>query len=342
MFGVDISRWQGIVNFDTLHQSANVPTGEKVEFALIKAGGSDDGFYPDGQFTRNAAEARRVGLAHGFYVYLGGVESVENEVQHIKNLVSMIGGLVAGESLWLDWEAHTADEKAYVTGIAQGLIAAGLPKPGVYMSLSRVTGDDWSGMVQLNSGLWVAAWGNNDAVPASNETPGSDEWPFWAIWQYSSTGHVQGIGGAVDLDKFNGDARAFALYGVEGAVAAPQPAPISQPSVPAQVNVGEYKVVGGDNLSAIAARYGMTWQQLWALNRDRVSNPDKIFAGMSLRVPGSPAVSGPSRVYTVVGGDTLTGIGAKLGIDWHTLYNNNVAVIGPNANLIKVGQELRY
>jgi hypothetical protein len=29
-------------------------------------------------------------------------------------------------------------------------------------------------------------------------------WTNWAIWQYSSTGTVGGITGAVDLDEFNG------------------------------------------------------------------------------------------------------------------------------------------
>lgn len=333
----DVSRYQGIINWDALVR-AHVPTGEQVEAVLIKAGGSDDGFYPDGQFTRNAAEARRVGLPHGFYVYLGGVESIQNEVQHILNLVHMIDGLKPGESLWLDWEAHTADEQAYLTGIAQGLIDAGMPKPGVYMSLSRVTGQDWSGLVKLNSGLWVAAWGNNDTIP--DAVPGSDEWPFWAVWQYSSAGSIQGIGGAVDLDMFQGDVAAFLRYGTPGAVAAPPATPITQPTPPASDEV-DYTVVSGDTLSAIAARYGHSWQELWALNRDRVSNPDKIFAGMSLRVWGTMPVASP-RVYRVVSGDTLTGIGAKLGIDWHTLYNNNVAVIGPNPNFIKVGQELRY
>lgn len=331
--GIDVSRWQGIINWDAVKGN--------VDFAIIKAGGSDDGFYPDGQFTRNINEARRVGLPHGIYVFLGGVESVANEVQHIKNLISMAGGLKPGESVWLDWEEHTADEVGYLTGIAKGLIDAGLPKPGVYMSLSRVTGNDWHSLVDQNDGLWVAAWGNNDAVPQSNEVPGSDEWPFWAIWQYSSTGSVSGIGGRVDLDQFNGDVAAFNRYGAAGEVAAPAPQPVTQPSPP-QPDDAEYTVAPNDNLSAIAARYGHSWQELWALNRDRVSNPDRIFAGQVLRVWGHAAAAQQPHVYTVQPGDNLSAIGEKLGVDWHTLYNNNVGVIGPNPNLIKAGQELRY
>lgn len=40
-----------------------------------------------------------------------------------------------------------------------------------------------------------------------------------------------------------------------------------------------------------------------------------------------PPSGGGGHSYTVVHGDTLTGIGNKVHVDWHTLYNNNKAVI---------------
>lgn len=49
------------------------------------------------------------------------------------------------------------------------------------------------------------------------------------------------------------------------------------------------------------------------------------------------------KTYTVMSGDTLSGIAKKLGIsNWRTLYNNNKDIIGNNPNLIKVGQVLKY
>jgi resuscitation-promoting factor RpfA len=55
----------------------------------------------------------------------------------------------------------------------------------------------------------------------------------------------------------------------------------------------------------------------------------------------SSSSSSKSGTYTVVSGDTLSGIAAKEGIsDWHTLYNNNESTIGSNANLIYPGQVL--
>ncbi|KDN82451.1 transglycosylase family protein [Kitasatospora cheerisanensis] len=44
--------------------------------------------------------------------------------------------------------------------------------------------------------------------------------------------------------------------------------------------------------------------------------------------------------YTVKSGDTLSKIATGLGVDWHTLYNNNAGVVGGNPDLIYPGQVL--
>ncbi|WP_308431094.1 transglycosylase family protein, partial [Kitasatospora griseola] len=44
--------------------------------------------------------------------------------------------------------------------------------------------------------------------------------------------------------------------------------------------------------------------------------------------------------YTVKSGDTLSKIAAGLGVDWHSLYNNNTGVVGGNPDLIFPGQVL--
>jgi nucleoid-associated protein YgaU len=55
----------------------------------------------------------------------------------------------------------------------------------------------------------------------------------------------------------------------------------------------------------------------------------------------APPAPAPVRTYTVVRGDTLSGIAARLGLgDWRRLYETNVAVIGPDPNRIYPGQVL--
>ena len=46
-----------------------------------------------------------------------------------------------------------------------------------------------------------------------------------------------------------------------------------------------HTVVSGDNLSAIARRNGTTWQAIFELNRDIISNPNMIHPGWVLRMP---------------------------------------------------------
>lgn len=349
--GIDVSRHQGIINWPVVKQN--------VEFAMIKLGGSDQGFYPDGQGLRNALAVRDLKLPHGFYFYLGGAHTIEEEVIHIKNVLSTVGGLRDGEIYALDWEERHSDEVGYLDGIVAGLRRAGLPAPMIYMSLSRVTGNSWQRLVDQGCYLWVAAWGNNDATPQTNEIPGADEWKRWAMWQYSSTGTVPGIQGRVDLNLFAADVADF--YAIAGA-GFKITTPTNMPGVSGvnTVLTGEYVVQPGDSLSKIAGRFGRTWQELWALNRDLVSQPDRIFPGQRLRVwntmaqdvvqspaptPINPPLPTPTHgtgYHTVQPGENLSVIAAKYNLsNWYELYLPNKGVIGADPDLIKPDQVLR-
>ncbi|WP_394621312.1 LysM peptidoglycan-binding domain-containing protein [Lentzea sp. JNUCC 0626] len=72
---------------------------------------------------------------------------------------------------------------------------------------------------------------------------------------------------------------------------------------------GTYTVRSGDTLSEIAAQNGTTVAVLVALNR--ISNPDRIYAGQQLVLPGNAAAPA-ERVYVVQAGDTLGGIASEL------------------------------
>ncbi len=48
---------------------------------------------------------------------------------------------------------------------------------------------------------------------------------------------------------------------------------------------GTYIVVAGDTLSKIAAMYGITWEDLFDLNTDTISDPNLINIGQSLVTP---------------------------------------------------------
>ena len=48
-----------------------------------------------------------------------------------------------------------------------------------------------------------------------------------------------------------------------------------------------YTVESGDNLSKIGEKYGVTWQQIYEANQDILKDPDKIFPGQELKIPGA-------------------------------------------------------
>ena len=68
----------------------------------------------------------------------------------------------------------------------------------------------------------------------------------------------------------------------------------------------------GDTLSGIAQRFGTSVRTLAELNG--ISDPDKIYAGNTIRVPENGSSGGSAPVYyTIRPGDTLSGIALKYG-----------------------------
>lgn len=47
----------------------------------------------------------------------------------------------------------------------------------------------------------------------------------------------------------------------------------------------EYEVKSGDNLNKIAAKYGLTWKDIYEANKDVIKNPDLIQPGWKLKIP---------------------------------------------------------
>lgn len=62
-------------------------------------------------------------------------------------------------------------------------------------------------------------------------------------------------------------------------------------------------------------------------------------APANAELSGKAAPTAPAgRRYVVVRGDTLSGIGARFGVPWQTIYSRNRSVIGSNPNRIYPGQ----
>ncbi len=116
----------------------------------------------------------------------------------------------------------------------------------------------------------------------------------------------------------------------------------------AAIRRATYTVRGGDTLSAIAAKRGVTLAAL--LKTNRLSTRSVIHPGQKLRIPGTAARVGASRPaatpkarvsttsYRVRNGDTLSAIAARTKTPLPTLYSMNR--LGPRS-VIHPGQRLK-
>ena len=96
-----------------------------------------------------------------------------------------------------------------------------------------------------------------------------------------------------------------------------------------------YTVKAGDTLSAIAAKYGTTYQALASTNS--ISNPNDIYVGQVIKVSATATAASSQAAsstnsngsYTVKSGDTLYGIALANGLNWQTLAKQN-GISDPN------------
>ena len=84
--GIDVSHWQGDIDWNAVKEDG-------VEFAIIKAGGSDAGFYEDSKFRENYEAAKAAGVDVGAYYFVGkycksyedGVADAERFIEILKD-----------------------------------------------------------------------------------------------------------------------------------------------------------------------------------------------------------------------------------------------------------------
>ena len=115
---------------------------------------------------------------------------------------------------------------------------------------------------------------------------------------------------------------------------------------PSSASSGSYTVRSGDSMSAIASRFHLSLAALEHAN-PQVTNPNQIYVGQKLHIPGlsggsapapTPAPSSGSHKYTVRSGDTMSSIASRFGVSLSALEHANPQVSNPNR--INVGQVL--
>ncbi len=110
-------------------------------------------------------------------------------------------------------------------------------------------------------------------------------------------------------------------------------------TIPAESSVpATHRIEAGDTVSSIAARYGLSLEEVLRVNN--LQSNSLIFAGEELRLPGSGTAAAPSSsaaVYTVQPGDTLSAIAADHGVSLESVLGANGLTL---TSVIHPGQEI--
>ena len=318
--GIDVSQWQGNINFEAVSQSG-------IEVVYIK---SSEGYSVDPYFETNYKKATDAGLKVGVYHYVTAT-TVEEAQSEAAFFVSNLEGKTIDCRLAMDFEYFGNLSRNQINEIGLAFLQTVESLSGkevvVYSDTSNVI-NIWDETIAQYP-LWVAEYGVES--PQANGT-----WLDWVGFQYSDTGIISGIdGSSVDLDYFTDG---IFLSDVSTPVSSvPEEQKPSNPSESSTL-VTTYTVQSGDTLSEIAARYGTTVNELMSLNG--ISNPNLIYPGEVLRIPGRVSESSSSSltIYKVQSGDTLSEIAARYG----TTVNELMSLNGiSNPNLIYPGEVLR-
>jgi lysozyme len=188
--GIDAASFQGSINWASVKSSGRA-------FGFEKA--TEGTGYTNPDFASNWANMKAHGIIRGAYHY--GHPSVDPTAQanFFVNTVKPVSGDL---QMALDIETTDGRTPSQVWSWIQTFIArikTLTGRPGIiYTGYYFWTGSVGNPLNNLNCPLWLAAY-------VSDPTPYvPPAWSTWSFWQYSDTGSVPGVSGAVDLDAWNG------------------------------------------------------------------------------------------------------------------------------------------
>lgn len=208
MKGTDISNWQAGIDLKKIGG----------EFVIIKA--TEGTGYVDPSCDSHYQQAKQLGLKRGVYHFASGFDAIAEANFFVDNCL----GYIRDAILVLDFEADAVNRGVgWAKAWLDHVYARTGVKPLIYMSASVCTRFDWSSVVAGDYGLWVAGYpDNSDSWDVPDFTYSIGAFPFWAIWQYTSSG------GKLDRNYAQMTPAAWDSYA--GVQSSPTPAPVPDPT----------------------------------------------------------------------------------------------------------------
>lgn len=185
---IDVSHWQNTINWEAVK-------GDGIDGAIIKAGGSDAGFYTDSRFEENYYGATSAGLSVGAYYFVGSkCTSREAGEADAKRFIDLIKGKQFALPVYIDLEVTPTSAKAGATQACIGFCET-MEQAGYFCGIyaSDLSGfRDRLNISELGAySWWVARYGSAPKYATKN----------MHVWQYTSSGSVNGITRRVDMNE---------------------------------------------------------------------------------------------------------------------------------------------
>ena len=184
--GIDVSRWQGDIDF-------NLVKAAGYDFVIIKAGGSDMGFYKDSCFEINYEKAKAAGLHVGAYYFVGFLfYGAESGILDAKRFLNYIKGKKFELPVFVDIETTQPVKKDLATEAA---IAFGdtMEKAGYFVGIYASDISGFKERLDHDALKRFAHW-------VADYTDPVDVCTDFQVRQITSKGTVPGIIGYVDID----------------------------------------------------------------------------------------------------------------------------------------------
>lgn len=310
--GIDVSKWQGTIDWLKVKNSG-------VTFAILRIGYGRYDNQKDSQFERNYEQARNNGISVGAYLY-SYAKSVEQAREEADCVINWLNGRHLDLPVYYDIEDKSQNDlsKSVLTSMCEAFcekIESAGYWAGVYSSKYFLTNKLNYSILEKKYTIWVAQFNTKNTYTGKYD-----------MWQYSSTGSVQGISGNVDLDY---------LYRELGG------------SLSSSVNTND-QTVNADvyNGNSIVDYLKSINVDSSFENRKKLAEENGIvnYKGSAeqntLLLNIFRNKSDESIIYTVQSGDNLSKIALKYGTTWKKIYEDNKDVIGNNPNLIHTGIKL--
>ncbi len=187
--GIDVSEYQGSIDWGKVAASG-------VSFAIARVSDGTDTLDPE--FSANWSGIKAAGMTRGAYQFFRASEDPTGQA----NLLVAAIAVLEPDDLSPIADVEVMDGESGSTLVAHlALWVARIETLTGRAPIVYASPDFWNQLPdtgQFSSlGAWVADWG---ATCPETAAP----WANWQFWQHADDGSVPGIGGAVDLDAFNG------------------------------------------------------------------------------------------------------------------------------------------